>query len=148
MILLERDDVIRLGMDGWDYPFCVDRDDVDVLAEGPFLLVVHNEHAWAGQDVDSMEQVAGRRIDPPNHRRWKYLADLYAAAMGISRHSITLRYVWMSRHLNDKRGQPFLWDDIYHWPEGSDLAWSALVHGHHPWFRVYETEGQRMVEHL
>lgn len=143
MILLDREDVVRLGMDGWTYPFCVDQDGADVLADGPFLLVVHNEGAWAGLDADSMEPVAEKRVDPANNRRWKYLADLYAEAMRISRHSLILRYTAMIQDCDP--GQWFEWEGVYHWPEGGDLAWSALVHAHHPWLEVCEVDGERLV---
>lgn len=145
MILLDREDVVRLGMDGWTYPFCEDRDGVDVLGEGPFVFVVHNEHAWGGRDTDSMERIAGRRVDPANYRRWIYLADLYAEAMGISRHSMVMRYVWMSKDVISSRPEWFEWEKIYHWPEGGDLAWSALVHGHHPLLEVDVDNGERLV---
>jgi hypothetical protein len=69
--------------------------------------------------------------------------------MGISRQSLVLRYASMKRFLvvGDRRERFFPWDEVYHWPEGGDLAWSALVHGHHPVLQTREYEGQRQVMH-
>jgi hypothetical protein len=156
MILLDRGDVIRLDL--WAYPFliewevgsseAVEADYADIIAEGPFVLVVHDEDAWAGQG-DSLYRVAQKRADPINHRQWKDLADLYAASMGITRQSLVLRYSAMTRRL---RRRPLglgwaRWDHIYHWPEGDDLAWSALMYGHHPHIEAREHEGQRQVRY-
>lgn len=158
MILIEREDVDRLGL--WTYPFLMfwDPNDPEQWAEGnaldfpdmpapgPFLLIVHDEAAWAGQRADRLSQVAGKRLDPPNRRWWQALGDMYAEAMGISRQSLVLRFAAMSKYLRrERRGQWHPWDEVYHWPEGGDLAWSALVHGRHPWFEVREHEGLREV---
>jgi hypothetical protein len=157
MILLDKEDVVRLNL--WTYPFYRrwDHNDPedwaegtrldfpDILAEGPFLLVVHDEHAWAGQKDPSYE-VAGRRVDPPNFRWWAALADLYAESMGISRLSMLRRYKSMRRYLlGDRRGRWCPWEEAYHWPDKDDLAWSALVHGRHPWLEVREHGGKREV---
>lgn len=161
MILLDRDDVIRLDMDGWTYPFQVEWDPsdpvsraeaeavdyADILADGPFLLVVNDEYAWAGQAPDRLRQVAQKRADPPNLRRWKYLADLYAESMGISRQGLVLRFTAIRRHVRRENGRWVRWNRAYHWPEGSDLAWSSLVLGHDPSLEVSEYMGERRVRH-
>jgi len=161
MILLDREDVVRLTNDGmWTYPFYVnwdpenpalfqrgeDLDFPDIIADGPFVLIVNDEYAWAGRDVDHLYEVAKRRKDAPNFKSWKALADLYAKEMGISRQSLLLRYAAMSRRLRrDHRSQWRPWDEIYHWPDGSDLAYSALTFGKHPWLVTREHEGERQV---
>jgi hypothetical protein len=153
MILLDREDVERFGL--WPRPFLVEwemgspeaiaADYAEVPADGPFLLVVHDEHAWAGQREGHLHPVAGKRYDPPNRRWWTYLADLYAKSMGISRQSLVLRFSAMTRRARRNPGEWLRWDDVYHWSEGGDLAWSALVHGRHPWLKVREYEGERQV---
>lgn len=149
MILLEREDVDRLDL--WTYPFLVkwDLDDpeqfaegakvdwAEIPADGPFLLVVHDENALAGQDASSLYEVAGKRYDIHNKRKWKALADMYAEAMGISRQSMVLRFAAMTRHVRQATGW-LDWDEVYHWPQGGDLAWSALMYGYHPWLVVRE----------
>lgn len=160
MILLEREDVDRLGL--WTYPFMVrwDHNDPvqwaegnaldfpDIPAEGPFLLVVHDEDAWAGQGGwGGLYHVAQKRADSINMRWWRALADLYAEAMGISRQSLVLRFAAMRRHLSSNRDPWFSWEEVYHWPEGGDLAWSALVHGHPHGIAVREHEGQRQIRY-
>jgi hypothetical protein len=160
MILLDQEDVVRLDL--WKYPF-YRRWDVedpaqvdeaialgwpDVLADGPFLLVVHDEDAWAGQEIDSLYNVAGRRTDRPNHKWWMALADLYADGMGISRQSLLLRFASASRYLRgDRLGQWCPWEKAYHWPDKDDLAWSSLVYGRHPWIEVRENDGRQEVMH-
>ena len=160
MILLEREDVDRIGLE--PYPFLTfwNPDDPeqwavgnaqnfpDLPAPGPFLLVVDDEYAWAGQRKDGLHQVAGKRLDSQNRRWWQALAGMYSSAMGISTQSMVLRYTSMGRHLRRAgRGEWHSWNHIYHWPEGRDLAWSALVHGRHPWFEVREHQGQRQITH-
>lgn len=159
MILLERKDVERLGL--WTYPFLVHWDPndpekwaegnrldfPDILADGPFLLVVNDEHAWAGQKKDQLNQVAQKRADPPNLRWWRALADMYAESMGISRQGFVLRFSAMKRRMRGLPSHWFEWDKIYDWPEGEDLMWSALVYGHHPWIKVREHEGRRQVRY-
>ena len=93
MILLDRNDVDRLDLP--QYPFYLDwdmDDPVDVMegealgypdipAPGPFLLVVHDEEALAGQRLEDLCPVASKREDPASLRRWRGLADIYAECM-------------------------------------------------------------------
>jgi hypothetical protein len=159
VILLDKEDVERLDL--WKHPFyrrwdTKDPEQVDeaialgwpdILADGPFLLVVHDEAAWAGQ-AGRLLKVAGRRIDPPNHKWWSALADMYADDMGVSRQSLLLRYASIRRYLrSDRRGQWCSWEKVYHWPDEGDLVWSALVHGHHPWLEVREDDENREVRY-
>jgi hypothetical protein len=155
MILLDREDVDRLGL--WQLPFYVewDMDDpvqfeegtkadwADIPADGPFLLVVNDEWAWAGQREDGLYQVAQKRADPINLRWWQALADMYAAEMGISRQSLVLRFSSVRRKVRRNPDQWFRWEDLYHWPEGGDLAWSALMHGRWWDITVRERDGKR-----
>jgi len=82
MMLIEQEDVVRLGMDKWTYPFmtiwevgspeAVAADYADVLAEGPFLCVVTDEDAWAGQREDRRDPAhaeAGDDAGGPATRR-------------------------------------------------------------------------------
>jgi len=153
--------VIRLDL--WRLPFYIEWDpddpeewqegqDLDfpeILAHGPFVMVVHDEAVWAGQHPDSLYNVAARRSDPPNFQRWKALADIYADCMGVSRQGLLLRYWAMKRYLavGDRKGEFHPWGDVYHWPEGGEFVWSALVRGNHPWLKVREHEGQRQVKY-
>jgi len=161
MILLEKEDVVPLLDKGMrKMPFYVewDPDDpvssrqaqeldfADILADGPFVLIVNDEYAWVGQDADHLHEIAKRRRDIPNLKWWRALADLYAAEMGISRQSLLLRFAAMNRRLHRDSGQWFAWDEIYHWSDGSDLAYSALTFGRHPWLVTREHEGKRQVK--
>jgi len=159
MILLDREDVVRLDL--LKSPFYVrwDPDDPvafaegqaldfpEIIAEGPFLLVVNDEFAWAGQHPDRLSNVAGRRLDAVNFQHWKALADIYAESMGISRQSLLLRFASLRRQTRRRpAGLGWMkWENAYHWPEGDDLAWSALTDGRHPTLEVREHEGQRQV---
>lgn len=144
-------------MDKWTYPFCKTWDPndpvewaegqaldfPDVIAEGPFLVVVNDEYAWAGQRVGHLTQVAQKRADPINLRQWRYLADLYSQSMGISRQSFVLRFSSMRRRL--LHGDWVSWRDAHPWPDGGDHMWSAIVHGNDPWLQAREHEGRRQV---
>lgn len=154
MILLDREDVERLDL--WTLPFLVrwDPNDPeewargqaldfpDIPAPGPFLLVVTDEDAWAGQTPGLLSCVAHKRADPINLKKWQGLADLYAAEMGVSRQGLVLRFSSVRRQLRT-RPHWMRWDSVYHWPEGEALMWSALVHGRHPWIEVREHNGER-----
>lgn len=160
MILIDREDVDRLDL--WPYPFLVrwDPNDPvkwaegakidypDIPAPGPFLLVVTDEDAWAGQEVDRLTNVAMKRADDIQLRRWRGLADLYAAEMGVSRQGLILRYSSVRRQLRGNPGQWYRWEAVYRWPQGGDLMWSALLHGHHPWIKAREHEGRRQVRYI
>lgn len=138
MILIDREDVIRIGLEKhpafqivWEIgsPEAVAADYADVLAPGPFLLAVNDEDAWAGQDGHDLHHIAQKRADIINLRQWRALADMYAESIGISRQAFILRFAAMRRRL---RSEPdwVLWKRVYHWPEGSDLVWSSLQHRH------------------
>lgn len=163
MILLDKEYVDRSSL--WRMPFYIewdpddpvssqqaqDLDFPDIVAEGPFLLVVHDDAAWAGQDADRLYCVAERSLDKQNFKNWKPLADLYVKSMGISRQSMLLRYAAMKRYLaqGEYRDTPQPWEDAYHWPDKDDLAWSALLYGRHPWLEAYEDKhGKRWVSHI
>ena len=155
MILLDREEVVALDMDEpaffvtWDpndpvaWAEGAKVDYADILADGPFLLVVTDEDAWAGQREDHLSHIAQKRADPANRKRWTRLADLYAAEIGVSRQSFTLRFASMARQTRRNRGQWLLWPTVYHWPEGEDLVWSALKHASHPHLEVREDNGER-----
>lgn len=157
MILIDREDVIRLGMDKFGYPFFIEweigspeaiaTDYADIIAEGPFLCVVTDEDVWAGQKPNRLQRVAQKRADTINLRQWRYLADLYAEGMGITRQSLILRFSSVRRQTRRSPGRWYRWEQVYHWPEGGDLMWSALVYGRHPWIEVREHEGRRQVRY-
>ena len=159
MILIDRDDVIRIGLaDHTAFQVHWDRNDpvqfaegtaadwADILADGPFLLVVNDEIAWAGQG-DGFYHVAEKRHDPINRQRWRDLADLYADAMNIPVQSLVKRFTAMRQLVSSRREEWLLWDDVYHWPEGNDLAWSSVVDDRHYAFKTREHEGQRQVRY-
>lgn len=158
MILIDRDDVVRIGLSDhiafqveWEVgsPEAVEADYADVLAEGPFLLTVNDEHAWAGQHPDGLYRVAEKRLEPLHFQHWKDLADLYAESMGVSRQGFVLRFAAMRRQLRRRpSGLGWMrWQNLYHWPEGSDLAWSSLMQGYHPEIEVREHMGERQVRY-
>ncbi len=158
MILIDRDDVVRIGLADhpafqveWEVgsPEAIEADYADVLAEGPFLLTVNDECAWAGQHADNLYRVAQKRVDPINLRHWKDLADLYAAEIGISRQGLVLRFASIRRKLRRRpTGLGWVrWSTVYHWPDGSDLMWAALLNTHHPEIEAREHLGQREVRY-
>lgn len=159
MILLDREDVVALKMEGPPFLVTWDPNDpvawaegakvdyADILADGPFLMVVTDEDAWAGQSEDHLSHIAQKRADTTNRKRWVYLADLYAAEIGVSRQGFTLRFTSMVRQTKRNRGRWFPWSTVYHWLEGGDLVWSALKHASHPHLEVMEDNGARYVRH-
>ena len=153
MILIDAVDVIRVGLRDhvafqteWvvGSPDAIRADYADVLARGPFLLTVNDECAWAGQHAEALHRVAERRLDPLNYHRYQDLAEIYADAVGVSRQSYLSRFAAMRRRL---RHEPdwMQWQEIYHWQEGSDLAWSSLRH--HPEIEARERTGEREVRY-
>ena len=158
MILIDRDDVVRVGLADhvafqveWEVgsPEAVEADYSDVLADGPFLLVVNDECAWAGQHADNLYRVAQTRVDPVNLQQWKDLADLYAAEMGVSRQGMVLRFASIRRKLRRRpSGLGWArWRTVYHWPDGDDLAWSALLDRQHPEIEARDHFGEREVRY-
>lgn len=159
MILIDREDVIQCGLadhtafqvhwnlnDPVQFAEGAKVDWIDILADGPFLLVANDEYAWAGQG-DRLYMVAGKRYDPINRQRWGYLADLYAEEMGISRQSLVKRFTAMRKLVSHRRGDWLPWGGVYHWPEGRDLAWSALLDEKRDQFEKREYNGQRQVRY-
>lgn len=158
MILLDRDDVVRIGLADhaafqveWEVgsPEAIEADYADVLAEGPFLLTVNDECAWAGQHADDLYRVAQKRVDPINLQQWKDLADLYASEIGISRQGLVLRFASIRRKLRRRpAGLGWArWETVYHWPDGSDLMWSALLDKYHPEIEARQHVGEREVRY-
>jgi hypothetical protein len=160
MILIDREDVDRMDLRPSVFLVEWDPDDPvkfaegqaldfpEIPAPGPFLCVVTDEDAWAGQREGRLLNVAIKRSGIVHRRKWEYLADLYAEAMGISRQSFVLRFSSMRGQMQRHRGEWLPWDEVHHWPEGGDLAWSALVHGHDPSIMIFERSGIRQVKHL
>lgn len=136
MILIEKEDVVRLDLDR--YPFhhrwgevgsqeaYEHRNDPDVLADGPFLLLVNNEEAWAGQSAGQLMRVAVRRADEVGLRRWQGLADLYLADTSLSRRSLCQRIRSVERKVRTLEGAWAPWDSLYTWDDASDRVWSGL----------------------
>lgn len=159
MILIDREDVDRIGLNPGPFYIVWDLDDpeefeegqkadwADIPAPGPFVLIVHDFCAWAGHRVDSLSLVAVKRMDPANRVWWTDLATLYAEGMGISLQSLVRRFTTMTQFMRRHPDSWVSWGEVYHWPEGGDLAWSALVYGQHPWMEAREHEGQRQVRY-
>lgn len=158
MMLIEQDDVIRIGLQShtafqieWEVgsPAAVAADYEDVLAEGPFLLAVNDECAWAGQHAEALYRVAEKRLDPASEKAWRGLVNLYAREMGVSRQGYLLRLKSVRRRLReDKRRDWIRWERAYHWDDGIDLAWSALIDRHHPEIEAREKFGTREVRYM
>lgn len=157
MIILEREDVNRIGLD--PYWFLVRwvpgskeamaADYAEMPSPGPFLLKVHDEAAWVshGGDDDHWVKVAMRlRYDCDAQQRWGMLVDLYAAEVGVTRMSFLGRWASVRRRL---RLTPNTWEDwgtVHHWPEGSDLMWSAVIY--HPCLEIREHLGRKEVRYV
>lgn len=154
MILIDKADVVRIGLEDhtafqieWviGSHAAVQADYADVLAEGPFLLTVNDECAWAGQHEEALYRVAERRLDPTNYQQWQDLVDIYVDSIGVSRQGFLLRFAAMRRRLRHEEGW-IQWRRIYHWQEGSDLVWTSLLH--HPEIEAQVHVGEREVRYV
>ena len=149
MILIEKEDVLRIGLNPipfyikWEIgsPEAVAADYDDVIADGPFLLVMNDDEAWAGQSLDQLHLVARKQNDSVNRRRWCELADLYVADLGWSRRSLVKRILAVQDRLRDAGGEWVQWRKVYHWRDGSDRVWSGLYR--HQWIETKERYGER-----
>jgi hypothetical protein len=152
MILIDRKDVDRLIPLGLPkscfYPDREIEGHPDEISPGPFIAIVTEDRAWVGTRVGNLYGVAPKRADAINYRIWAGLADLYVAEMGISRQSFVKRFSAMTRFLSRNRESWFPWEQVYHWPEGSDLAWSSALMGSSSSFlKAREHNGQRQVRY-
>lgn len=147
MTLLDREDAIRLEL-----PMMAlvpkmtpgtRADGPDVVAEGPFLLLVNDEYAHVGQfDPTQGEvtyrEVANKRGDSIQYQQWRGLTDLYVEDLGWSRRTLTSRVSSVRKQLLKADGAWCLWDEVYHWPDGSDRVFEGLLR--HPWIETREHE--------
>ena len=77
MILIEKEDVLRIGLNPipfyikWEIgsPEAVAADYDDIIADGPFILVMNDDEAWAGQLLYLLHLVARKQNDSVNRRR-------------------------------------------------------------------------------
>lgn len=147
MMLLDREDVIRLKL--WEFPFhrvyepgtpeaIEHANDPDIIADGPFVFVVNNEFAFAGQTADSLYPAANKRADEIQRLRWVGLADLYLEDLGITRMSMCKRIRSMQDTLKDLDREWVRWDWLYKWDEGSERIFSGLYN--HPWIKTRVNE--------
>lgn len=155
VILLERDDVDRIGLTGYwfnrhwepDDPEGIACDFADLPDPGPFLLRVNDEQAWVKRSTDPYWFRAGHRARYPcdEQRQWSALFDLYAEGIGISPATLRNRFMGMRRRLK-RIGRWARWEWVYPWPEGGDLVWSSLVD--HPWLETRELNEKRQVRYV
>lgn len=157
MILLERVDVNRIGLDPYWFlvkwvpgsPAAMAADYVEMPSPGPFLLKVHDEAAWVshGGERDEWKQVAMRlRYDCSAQQRYGLLVNLYSEAAGLTRMSFLGRWASIRKRL---RETPDTWEDwqkVYRWGDGSDLTWSGLIH--HPCLETREHRGRKEVRYV
>jgi hypothetical protein len=156
MILLEREDVNRIGLN--PYWFLVqwvpgskdamDADYAEMPSPGPFLLKVHDEAAWIshGGDNDWRKVAERTRTNGNGQLRYGMLVELYAEAAGLTRMSFLGRFASIRRQL---RSTPGVWEDwtkVYRWPGGSDEVYSGIIH--HPWLETREHLGQKEVRYV
>ncbi len=156
MILLDREDVNRIGLD--PYWFLVqwvpgskdalDADYAEMPSPGPFLLKVNDEAAWVshGGENDWRKVAERTRVNGNAQLRWGHLVTLYAEAVGIPRMSLLGRWASVRRQL---KRTPNVWKDwttVYRWPEGSDIVWSGIIH--HPWLETRENAGRKEVRYV
>ena len=155
MILLERDDVDRIGLDPYWFLMqwipgskeALKYDYEERPAPGPFLLKVNDEAAWIshGGDNDWRKVAERTRTNGQGQLRYGMLVELYAEAAGLTRMSFLGRLASVKRQL---KRTPDVWEDwttVYHWPEGSDIVWSGLIH--HPWLETREHLGRKEVRY-
>lgn len=156
MILLERADVDRIGLDPYWFLIqwvpgshaAMKVDYADTPSPGPFLLRVHDEAAWVSHNgVDDWRKVAMRyRYDCEPQRQWGSLVELYAADVGVSQMSFLGRWASIRRQL---KKTPQTWQDwrtVYHWPEEPDLVWSGVLY--HPLLETREHHGRKEVRYV
>lgn len=139
MMLIDKADVERIG--GPRYPFVQKwkfqagekvpeeyfrERDKEILAEGPFLLIVNEEEAWGGQNMDRMYRLAVRRADRVNRTLWNEYADLYVEDLGYTGRLVCLRFRSIIKSVAGAGGEWVPWREVYRWGEGSDLFWSSL----------------------
>lgn len=156
MILLDREDVDRIGLTGYwfnkhwepDDPEGIACDFADLPDPGPFLLIVNDEHAWVKRSTDAYWFQVGKRARYPceEQRHWSELFDLYAEAIGISPAKLRNRYMGMRRRLKSRPNRWVSWRYAYPWKEGSELVWSSLMD--HPWVERREEGGRRDVRYV
>lgn len=158
VILLEREDVDRIGLTGYwfnrhwepDDPEGIACDYADLPDPGPFLLVVNDEEAWVKRGVDQYWFRAGHRARYPcdEQRQWSALFDLYAEEIGISPATLRNRFMGMRRRLAQVDGVWRWWNIAYSWVEGRDLVWSSITEAGHPWLATRERNGHREVRYV
>lgn len=155
MILLEREDVDRIGLDPYWFlmhwvagsPEALAADYAEVPSPGPFLLKVHDESAWVSHHGDDWRKVAERlRHDGESQRRWGLLVELYAEAAGLTRMSFLGRLASVRRQLKKTPNVWEDWQEAYDWSDGSDLVWSGIIH--HPRLETRVYLGQKEVRYV
>ena len=134
MRLIDRDDFNALGTHSLAMSVTMNEDGTQ--DPGPYLYCVNDTGAWVSRmisrDIPGMEpHLYTMPIDTATvdkDVRWRRAVDLWLRDAPINKSSMLRRYKLIRRHL-EKVGPKVWssWDEVYHWPEASDLIWDGLA---------------------
>lgn len=131
MRIIDRDDFNALGATGWPYHLTLNEDGTQDL--GPFLFCVNDQGAWVGRWVSRGPGHSAFHVAPidtatvKKDTHWKRAAALWLKDAPITQREMLWRYKIITRELETLGPRTWsLWDDVYHWPEGSTLMWDGL----------------------
>jgi hypothetical protein len=119
--------------------------------EGPYLFCVNDQGAWVGRQVTDLAPGYSAFHTAPidtatvkRDARWRRAVDLWLDGEPISSITLIRRYKAIARRLEEIGPRVWSpWDEIYHWPEASDLMWDGLAV--HPLITRREINGVRQV---
>jgi len=120
-------------------------------SEGPYLFCVNDQGAWVGRLVTDLAPGYSAFHTAPidtatvkRDARWRRAVDLWLDGEQISSITLIRRYKAMAKRLEEIGPRVWSpWDEIYHWPEASDLMWDGLAV--HPLITRREINGVREV---
>lgn len=149
MRLLDREDFNAMDPNGVAFNLTLNEDGTQ--DPGPYLFCVNDQGAWVGRYViGPAEGYAGFHVLPIDTAtvkkdiRWHKASDLWLKNAPINRTMMLRRYASITHRLREVGPRTWSsWEDIYTWPEGSDIMWDGLAV--HPFIDRREKDGLREV---
>lgn len=154
MRLIDREDFNSLDPSGLAHNLTLNADGRQ--NPGPYLYCVNDQGAWVGRLITDrapgysafhtapIDTVVGRGKD----KRWQRAATLWLKDESIDQITLVRRYKGIAKRLGKLLGMTesawIRWDDVYYWPEASDLLWDGLAV--HRTIDRRETDGVREVK--